>query len=75
MQDLASDLVAERRRNPNPNAKDVLNAMLDGVDRETGEKMSDENIAHNLITFLVRLTWNATTSLVLSCLDRWSRDH
>jgi hypothetical protein len=31
----------------------IQNPMLDGRDPETGEKMSEENIRHNMVTFLV----------------------
>lgn len=33
--------------------KDLLDAMLDGVDKRTGKKLSDESIINNLVTFLV----------------------
>ncbi|KAK6078628.1 bifunctional P-450/NADPH-P450 reductase [Seiridium cupressi] len=49
---LCDDLVAERKRNPQPDVHDVLNAMLDSADPETGEKLSDENIRFNMLTFL-----------------------
>lgn len=50
---LADELIAERKRNPKPEVHDVLNAMLSVSDPETGEKMSDENIRYNMLTFLV----------------------
>ncbi|KAJ2988204.1 hypothetical protein NUW58_g4103 [Xylaria curta] len=50
---LCDELVAERKRNPQPNAKDLLNTMLDASDPQTGEKLSDENIRFNMVTFLV----------------------
>jgi cytochrome P450/NADPH-cytochrome P450 reductase len=53
MHQLADELIAERRRNPQPDAKDLMNIMMNAVDRETGEKLSDENIRFNLCTFLV----------------------
>lgn len=53
---LADDLIAERKKNPKPDVHDVLNAMLNVSDPETGEKMSDENIRFNMLTFLVSPT-------------------
>ena len=50
---LCDDLLAERIANPQPDAKDILNTMLNVTDPETGEKMSDENIRFNMVTFLV----------------------
>jgi cytochrome P450/NADPH-cytochrome P450 reductase len=55
MQNLCDELVAERKGNPQPGAKDLLNTMLNTADPETGEKLSDENIRFNLVTFLVRM--------------------
>jgi cytochrome P450/NADPH-cytochrome P450 reductase len=63
---LCDDLVAERKRNPQPNAKDLLNAMLNTSDPETGEKMTDENIRYNMVTFLV--AGHETTSGTLAFL-------
>ncbi|KAI1340809.1 cytochrome P450 [Xylariaceae sp. FL0016] len=50
---LCDDLVAERKRNPKPESKDLLSAMLSTKDPETGEGLSDENIRYNMVTFLV----------------------
>ncbi|KAI0535776.1 cytochrome P450 [Xylaria digitata] len=50
---LCDDLVAERKRNPKPDARDLLNTMLTASDPQTGEKLSDENIRFNMVTFLV----------------------
>lgn len=63
---LCDELVAERKRHPQPEVKDLLNAMLYGKDPETGEKMSDENIRFNMVTFLV--AGHETTSGTLSFL-------
>ncbi|KAK8079221.1 Bifunctional P-450:NADPH-P450 reductase [Apiospora phragmitis] len=51
----ARDVVEARRLLPEGSneRKDLLNAMLVGVDPKTGRKMSDESIIDNLITFLV----------------------
>jgi cytochrome P450/NADPH-cytochrome P450 reductase len=53
MWEVCDRIIAERRANPRPDAKDVLNSMLTSTDRESGEKLSDENIRYNLATFLV----------------------
>lgn len=53
MHDLVHQIVAERKAHPKPDAKDLLNTMLQGVDRESGEGLSDQNIAYNMVTFLV----------------------
>ncbi|KAL9619781.1 MAG: hypothetical protein Q9160_005617 [Pyrenula sp. 1 TL-2023] len=44
--------------------KDLLSAMLDGTDHKTGQKMSDQSILDNLITFLI--AGHETTSGLLS---------
>lgn len=62
---VARQLIAERRRDPKGNEKhDLLNLMLNGVDPVTGEKLSDENIGYQLITFLI--AGHETTSGLLS---------
>ncbi|KAH8198930.1 hypothetical protein TruAng_006891 [Truncatella angustata] len=63
---LCDELVAERKQNPRPDVHDVLNAMLNTADPETGEKMSDENIRFNMLTFLI--AGHETTSGTLSFL-------
>src|SRR6266498_4541482 len=52
MREVARGLIEERRKNP-VDKKDLLNAMLFGKDPKTGEKMTDENIINNMITFLI----------------------
>ncbi|SJZ50679.1 cytochrome P450 / NADPH-cytochrome P450 reductase [Enhydrobacter aerosaccus] len=65
MQSVARQLIAERRRDPNGLEKtDLLNLMLNGVDPVTGEKLSDENIGYQMITFLI--AGHETTSGLLS---------
>ena len=65
MDKVARDLIAERRRDPRGNEKnDLLNLMLNGVDPVTGEKLSDENIGYQMITFLI--AGHETTSGLLS---------
>ncbi|KIP12117.1 hypothetical protein PHLGIDRAFT_98480 [Phlebiopsis gigantea 11061_1 CR5-6] len=63
MQELANEIIAERRRNPTEK-KDLLNAMLYSKDTKTGETLSDENICHNLLTFLI--AGHETTSGMLT---------
>ena len=46
------------------NQKDLLQAMLEGVDPKTGQHMSDQSIIDNLITFLI--AGHETTSGMLS---------
>jgi len=52
---LCDKLVADRKAHPQPDNKDLLNTMLTTADPETGEKLSDENIRYNMVTFLVRI--------------------
>lgn len=52
MKSVAEEVIAERRANP-VDKKDLLNAVLFGKDPKTGEKLSDENMMDNLITFLI----------------------
>ena len=62
---VARQLIAERRRDPAGGEKrDLLNLMLNGVDPVTGEKLSDENIGYQMVTFLI--AGHETTSGLLS---------
>ncbi|KAL5629572.1 hypothetical protein BROUX41_001178 [Berkeleyomyces rouxiae] len=63
MQKTAHDVLKYRREHPS-DRKDLLTAMLDGVDPKTGLKMDDDNIVDNLITFLI--AGHDTTSGLLS---------
>jgi cytochrome P450/NADPH-cytochrome P450 reductase len=49
---IATDLVKHRRENPS-DKKDLLNAILYNKDPQTGENLSNESIAYNMITFLI----------------------
>lgn len=49
---VAEELVRVRRENPTEK-KDLLNAMIYGKDPKTGQTMSDELIAANMLTFLI----------------------
>lgn len=48
-------VVADRKKHPNEK-KDLLDVMLNGRDKETGEGLSDENIAHNVRALSLTLT-------------------
>ncbi|KIW27725.1 uncharacterized protein PV07_07435 [Cladophialophora immunda] len=63
MRTVAKEMVDYRRANP-VDKKDLLNAMLFGKDPKTGEKMTDESIINNIITFLI--AGHETTSGLLS---------
>ena len=52
MKSVAREVIDERRANP-VDKKDLLNAVLFGKDPKTGEKLTDENMIENLITFLI----------------------
>ncbi|KAH0341842.1 putative P450 monooxygenase, partial [Aureobasidium melanogenum] len=65
LQKVALDLLKERRENPSTK-KDLLNAMINGKDPKTGEKLSEEAIVRNMITFLI--AGHETTSGLLSFL-------
>ena len=52
LQSTAKKIVADKRANPT-DKKSLVNTMLNGKDPKTGEKMTDESIADNMITFLI----------------------
>ncbi|KAI1084616.1 cytochrome P450 [Whalleya microplaca] len=56
--------VLEERKSSKSTRKDLLDAMLNGVDPKTGQHMSDQSIIDNLITFLI--AGHETTSGLLS---------
>jgi cytochrome P450/NADPH-cytochrome P450 reductase len=67
MNKMVDEIVAERRKNT-PAAedkKDMLAAMMTGVDRSTGEQLDDVNIRYQINTFLI--AGHETTSGLLSC--------
>ncbi|MGN7979636.1 bifunctional cytochrome P450/NADPH--P450 reductase [Burkholderia sp. 22313] len=66
MRSLATRMIEERRKHPHDNeeAMDLLDRMLNGVDPVTGEKLDDENIVYQMITFLI--AGHETTSGLLS---------
>lgn len=57
-------IIAERRRAPDPAARDLLNLMLTAVDSETGEGLDDLNIRYQVLTFLI--AGHETTSGMLT---------
>ncbi|HEX3114579.1 MAG TPA: cytochrome P450 [Bradyrhizobium sp.] len=67
MNKMVDEIVAERRRNADAAAdkKDMLAAMMTGVDRATGEQLDDVNIRYQINTFLI--AGHETTSGLLSC--------
>ena len=52
LQSTAQKIVADKRANQT-DKKNLVNAMLNGKDPKTGEKMTDQSIADNMITFLI----------------------
>lgn len=63
LRDTAHDVLQARKKNPT-DRKDLLSAMLNGVDPKTGGKLSDSSIIDNLITFLI--AGHETTSGLLT---------
>src|SRR6201747_1644017 len=67
MNRMVDEIVAERRKNAEAaeDKKDMLGAMMTGVDRATGEQLDDVNIRYQINTFLI--AGHETTSGLLSC--------
>src|SRR5258708_1555207 len=67
MNKMVDEIVAERRKNAEAaeDRKDMLGAMMTGVDRSTGEQLDDVNIRYQINTFLI--AGHETTSGLLSC--------
>src|SRR5712675_2147447 len=67
MNKMVDEIIAERRKNADATAakKDMLNAMMTGVDRASGEQLDDVNIRYQINTFLI--AGHETTSGLLSC--------
>lgn len=63
MRILSLELVQNRKNHPE-DRNDLLNAMINGKDIRTGEKLSEDSIADNMITFLI--AGHETTSGMLS---------
>ncbi|CDO72208.1 hypothetical protein BN946_scf184970.g60 [Trametes cinnabarina] len=60
---LVNEILDDHRANP-PEKPDILSTMINGRDKETGLGLSDENIKHNLLTFLI--AGHETTSGMLT---------
>jgi cytochrome P450/NADPH-cytochrome P450 reductase len=66
MNKMVDEIIAERRRSAEAEGKkDMLGAMMTGVDRTTGEQLDDVNIRYQINTFLI--AGHETTSGLLSC--------
>jgi cytochrome P450/NADPH-cytochrome P450 reductase len=67
MNKMVDEIIAERRGNAAvaEGKKDMLGAMMTGVDRSTGEQLDDVNIRYQINTFLI--AGHETTSGLLSC--------
>jgi cytochrome P450/NADPH-cytochrome P450 reductase len=64
MNGMVDDVVRERRRSGDKTKNDLLNYMLTGVDKTTGEQLDDVNIRYQINTFLI--AGHETTSGLLS---------
>src|SRR5580658_9945643 len=66
MNKMVDEIVAERRKNADAasDKKDMLGAMMTGVDRASGEQLDDVNIRYQINTFLI--AGHETTSGLLS---------
>lgn len=65
MNGMVDRIIQERKKSKDQAAKnDLLQYMLNGVDKQTGEGLDDTNIRHQIITFLI--AGHETTSGLLS---------
>ncbi|MGW5688703.1 bifunctional cytochrome P450/NADPH--P450 reductase [Nonomuraea sp. NPDC003754] len=64
MRDLVDEVIRQRRAEGAGGAKDLLGLMLEAADPKTGERLSDENIRNQVLTFLI--AGHETTSGLLS---------
>jgi cytochrome P450/NADPH-cytochrome P450 reductase len=52
MYDVADQLIADRRRHPPPEGRhDILDTMLGATDPQTGDRLPDENVRYQMVTF------------------------
>src|SRR3569623_612230 len=67
MNKMVDEIIAERRKGTDAasDKKDMLAAMMTGVDRAPGEQLDDVNIRYQINTFLI--AGHETTSGLLSC--------
>lgn len=63
MRSVAAEVIARRKANPS-DKKDLLNALLFGKDPKTGERLTEQSVMDNMITFLI--AGHETTSGLLS---------
>ncbi|KAH7010815.1 cytochrome P450 [Microdochium trichocladiopsis] len=49
---LCESIIQERIDNPKPDANDLLNVMIHGIDKETGEKLGFDNVCYQIPTLL-----------------------
>ena len=65
LHEVVDSVIQERKQSePRAGGKDLLSLMLEAVDPETGEKLSEENIRYQIVTFLI--AGHETTSGLLS---------
>ncbi|GLW10374.1 NADPH--cytochrome P450 reductase [Microtetraspora sp. NBRC 13810] len=64
MHDLVDDVIARRRTTGGGGTGDLLGLMLEAADPRTGERLPDENIRNQVLTFLI--AGHETTSGLLS---------
>ena len=50
MRTYAADVLKQRRDNPQPERKDMLHALMNGVDPETGERFDDTQLIDEMVT-------------------------
>ncbi|PHH78447.1 hypothetical protein CDD80_6854 [Ophiocordyceps camponoti-rufipedis] len=65
LESISKEMLQNRRQHPTDD-QDLLNAMINGKDPKTGQKLRDETIIANMITFLI--AGHETTSGLLSFL-------
>jgi cytochrome P450/NADPH-cytochrome P450 reductase len=65
MLEVAEQLISDRRRNPSPEgSEDILDTMLNAADPVTGERLPEDNVKKQMVTFLV--AGHETTSGLLT---------
>ena len=52
IQSISKEMLESRRRNPT-DRKDLLNALMFNKDPKTGERLGDDSIIRNMVTFLI----------------------
>lgn len=55
MHKLCADILDDRIANPNDENSDLLDAMINIADPQTGKKLSRQNVIYNMTTFLVSI--------------------